>query len=129
MATQHPEPARHGLSELFDASPAAEARTSAAAVLAFVAAVGALLTAPFSTTFALSFGLACLGVLAGLVGLVVTSRPDRTGSALAPWALVGSLIALALLGLRYTGLDTAFGDRLAPGLLALLRNANAALAP
>jgi hypothetical protein len=116
----------HGtpLQALFDASPAVEVHTSAAAVTAFVCGVGALLTAPFTITFALALALAVLGCGTSLAGVVATSRPRVAGRALAPAGLFLSVVALALLGLRYASLDTAFGDHWLPVLTHLLERLN-----
>lgn len=116
-----------GVEELLEASPAVEARTSATAVAAFVCGLGALLAAPFSVTFALAWGLAALGALTALGAVIMTSRSTVAGRALAPVGLMFSLAALALLGLRYLGVHTAFGDDLVPALTALLEQLNTQL--
>jgi hypothetical protein len=59
------------------------------------------------------------------VGVVTTSRPNVAGRALAPLGLACSIVALALVGLRYLSLDTAFGDDLLPAIGAWLRSLNA----
>ena len=116
-----------GLSELFDASPDLGAHTSVAAEAALLLGVASLIAAPFSVMFALSLGLAALGLVCGMVGLATTSRRGVTGSALAPVGLVSSLVTLALLGLRYLGVDTAVGDRFAADLQAALEVLNSLL--
>jgi hypothetical protein len=115
------------LSELFDASPEFEAHTSMSAELALLLGLAALLASPFSVTFALSAGLAALAFCSALVGLATTSRRDRTGGLLAPLGLLFSLVAFTVLGLRYLGVDTAFGDALMPRLLAGLEYLNSLL--
>lgn len=128
MAVWHRSPSEDsGLSELFDASPDVGAHTSMAAEAALLLGVASLLAAPFSVMFAVSAGLAALGLVCGMVGLATTSRRDVTGSALAPVGLVASLVTLALLGLRYLGVDTAVGDRFASDLQAALEVLNSLL--
>lgn len=128
MAVWHRTPFENsGLAELFDASPDVGAHTSIAAEAALLLGVASLLAAPFSVMFAVSLGLAVLGLVCGMVGLATTSRRGVTGSALAPVGLVTSLVALALLGLRYLGVDTAVGDRFASDLQAALEVLNSLL--
>lgn len=116
-----------GLSELFDASPDFNAHTSTAAELGLLFGLAALVTAPFSVMFAVSLGLAAFSFVFALVGLATTSRRDITGGLLAPLGLLCSLATVALLGLRYLGLDTAFGDRLIPDLFTALEYLNSRL--
>lgn len=116
-----------GISELFDASPEVEAHTSLAAELALLLGLAALLVSPFSVMFAVSAGLAVLGFLFAMVGLATTSRRDVTGGLLVPLGLVFSLAAFTVLGLRYLGIDTAFGDELMPHLRAWLEFLNSRL--
>ncbi|MGH3369805.1 MAG: hypothetical protein ACRDPR_07370, partial [Nocardioidaceae bacterium] len=71
--------------------------------------------------------LGLVGLVTAVAGLVGTSRPRVAGRALAPFGLVLSLIVLAVLGLRYLGVDTAFGDRITPSLIELLERLNARL--
>jgi hypothetical protein len=66
-------------------------------------------------------------VIAGFVGLITTTRPDVAGSALTGFGLSFGLVALALIGLRYLGLDTAVGDDLVPWLGDWLRDSNSRL--
>src|SRR4029079_11746158 len=99
-----------GLGVLFDASPDRPIHTSAAAELSFVLGLVSLLAAPFSLMFGASLALAATGAILGVVGVAMTSRPDVAGRVLAPLGLFLSLTALTVVGLRYTGLDTAFGD-------------------
>lgn len=106
-----------GLRRLFDSSSDLEGHTSAAAEAGFLLGVGALLTAPFSTMLAVSGALGLVGALCGFVGIATTSRPNVSGRALAPVGILFAVVALTLLGLRYLGLDTAFGDTLGPSIL------------
>lgn len=115
------------LSELFDASPDVHLHTSFAAELGLLLGLAALVTAPFSVMFAPSLGLAVLGLVFAMVGVVTTSRRDVTGGALAPIGLLCSFITVMLLALRYLGLDTAFGDRLIPDLQEMLEFLNSQL--
>jgi hypothetical protein len=116
-----------GLSDVFDASPDYPSHTSLAAELGLLLGLAALVTAPFSVMLAVSLGLAVLGLVCAMVGIVTTSRRDVTGGALAPLGLLCSFVALALLGLRYLGVDTAFGDQLVPDLQAVLEFLNSRL--
>lgn len=116
-----------GLQELIDASPAPRARMSAAAEIALVCGLGAVLTATFSILFGVSLVLGAFAVLTGLVGLVSTHRPDMAGSALNVLGLLLGLLALATVGLRYLGIDTAVGDPLLPWLTDQLHHWNTKL--
>lgn len=101
---------QNALGTLFDSSPAPYVQTSGAAVTGFVLGLTAILAAPFSLTMALCAGLAAVALIASIVGLARASRPTVAGSLLASLGLVFALASLALVGLRYLGLDTAFGD-------------------
>lgn len=127
MGTREGSLSSSRLSELFDASPDVHSHTSFAAELGLLLGLAALVTAPFSVMFAPSLGLAVLGLVCAMVGVVTTSRREITGGALAPLGLLCSFVTVALLGLRYLGLDTAFGDRLVPDLLAALDFLNSQL--
>jgi hypothetical protein len=116
-----------GLEELLDESPAPRARMSAAAELALVCGLGAVLTATFSILFGVSLLFGALAVLTSLVGLVSTHRPDVAGSALNVFGLFLGLLALATVGVRYLGLDTAVGDPLLPWLTDQLNHWNTKL--
>jgi hypothetical protein len=118
-----------GLSALFEASPDPQVHTSAAAELGLLLGLFALLAAPFSVMHALSLGSAVLAAVLAVVGLATTSRPTVAGRALAPVGLSFSLIALGLVGLRYLGVDTAFGDELVPTLGNWLTALNSMLPP
>jgi hypothetical protein len=102
------------LGTLFDSSPARPVHTSAAAVMAFAGGLLGLLAVPFALTMALSAGLAAVALVASVVGMARASRPTVAGGLLASVGLVLSLATLALVGLRYLGLDTAFGDGAVP---------------
>jgi hypothetical protein len=105
-----------GLSALFDSSPDLGIHTSAAAEGGFVLGLLALLAAPFSIMIGLSVVTGVVAAVLALVGTATTSRSTVAGAALVPAGLAFSIIALGLVGLRYAGLDTAFGDQLAPTL-------------
>jgi hypothetical protein len=113
-----------GLGGLFEASPDRPIHTSAAAEFAFVLGLVSLLAAPFSLMYAASIAVAGIGAILGVVGLATTSRPDVAGRVLAPLGLFFSLTALTVVGLRYAGLDTAFGDALVPTFLSWLEALN-----
>jgi hypothetical protein len=112
-----------GLQGLFDqAEP--RARTSAAAEIALVCGLGALLTVPFSLLLGLSAVLATVAVVSGLIGLITTNRPDVAGSALTGFGTCFGLIVWVLIGMRYLGIDTAFGDEAVPWLADQLHRWN-----
>ena len=127
MGTWEGTPSNSRLSELFDASPDYHSHTSLAAELGLLLGLASVITAPFSVTFAASLGLAVIGFGFALVGVVTTSRREITGGVLAPLGILCSFITVTLLGLRYLGLDTAFGDRFIPDLLAALEFLNSRL--
>jgi hypothetical protein len=102
------------LGTLFESSPARSVQTSAAALTAFVLGLLAVLAVPFSLTMALCVGLAAVALVSSVVGMARASKPGIAGGLLASVGMVLSLVTLALVGLRYLGLDTAFGDGLAP---------------
>jgi hypothetical protein len=116
-----------GLQELIEASPAPRARMSAAAETALVCGLGAVLTATFSILFGVSLVFGALAVLTGLVGLISTHRPDVAGSALNVLGLLLGLLAIAVIGVRYLGIDTAIGDPLIPWLTDQLHHWNTKL--
>jgi hypothetical protein len=105
-----------GLQALFENSPDPGVHTSAAAELGFLLGLVALAAAPFSMTLGLALAVATVAAATSLIGVVATSNPYVAGRALAPAGLVFGLVALALVGLRYVGLDTAFGDDLLPAI-------------
>ena len=105
-----------GLGALFDLSPAHPVHTSAAAEIALLAGLLALLAMPFSLMVGLCLGLSVVGLVSSVVGIARASRPGVAGGLLASVGMVLSLATLALVGLRYLGLDTAFGDSLTPTL-------------
>jgi uncharacterized membrane protein HdeD (DUF308 family) len=109
-----------GLSALMAASPEPRAHMSVAAESTLLLGLGALLAAPFSAFFAVGLVFGVTAVCCGVVGMITTRGPDVAGSALSAVGLFCGLAALALVGLRYLGLDTAFGDDLGPWLLDLL---------
>jgi hypothetical protein len=104
------------LGELFERSPADAAHTAPAAEVAFVLGLVALGTAPFTLTYGLCAMVSALCVVSSVVGLAQASRSGAAGTVLAATGLVLCLAALALLGLRFGGLDTAFGDAWLPHL-------------
>jgi hypothetical protein len=116
-----------GLGELFDSSPARPVHTSAAAEVAFLSGLVSVLAAPFSLLLALSAGVAVLGLVSSVAGLARSSRAYVAGSVLASVGLVLSLAALALVGLRYAGIDTAVGDSFVPTLVDWLTSLNTLL--
>jgi membrane-bound ClpP family serine protease len=117
------------LATLFDSSPARSVQTSSAAAIGFVLGLLGALAVPFSLTMALSGGLAAVALVLSIVGLARASRPGVAGGLLASVGLVLSLASLALVGLRYLGLDTAFGDSSVPTLHDVLDWLNGLLPP
>jgi hypothetical protein len=115
------------LGTLFDSSPARSVQTSVAPVTAFALGLLAVLAAPFSLAMTLSGSLAAVALVSSVVGMARASRPDVAGSLLASLGMVLALATLALVGLRYAGLDTAFGDALAPTLASWLDGLNTLL--
>jgi hypothetical protein len=83
--------------------------------------------APFTLLAALCVGLSALGLVSSIVGLARASRPDVAGSMLASLGLVLSLATMALVALRYAGIDTAVGDSLVPTIADWLRSLNTLL--
>ncbi len=112
------------LGALFDSSPAQDVHTSAAAEVAFLLGLLALACSPFSLLIALVLGMAAAAVVSGVVGLAQASRPGVAGGVLAAVGLVLGLVSLGLVGLRYAGVDTAFGDELLPTLHDWLESLN-----
>ena len=115
------------LGTLFDSSPARSVQTSAAAVTALVLGLLAVLAVPFSLAMTLSGSLAVVALVSSVVGMARASRPGVAGSLLASVGMVLALATLSLVGLRYVGLDTAFGDALAPTLTSWLDAMNTLL--
>lgn len=113
-----------GLQGLLDASPDRGVHTSAAAELSFLLGLIALVATPFSVMYAMALAAGALGVMVGIVGLASTSRPNVAGQALAPLGIVFGCVALVVVGLRYLGVDTAFGDDLMPTLEAWMEKLN-----
>lgn len=127
MATYGAAPDDGGLQGLFEVSPDRPVHTSAAAEAGFVLGLVALVASPFSMLHALSLGGAAAAALFGLVGVATTSRPNVAGRLLAPVGLALAFAVLALVGVRYLGVDTAFGDALVPTLRGWLETLNGVL--
>jgi hypothetical protein len=124
MTTQELGQDEDALGALFDSSPARDVHTSAAAGTAFLAGLVAALAAPFSLMLAVCLGIAVLALVTSVVGLARSSRPAVAGGLLASVGLVLGLLALTLVGLRYLGIETAFGDALVPTLTEWLTTLN-----
>lgn len=116
MATGHASSHDDSFSELFASSPDLPVHISAAAEAGLLLGLFAIFSAPFTVMHALALGAGGLGAVLAMVGVATTARPGVAGSALAPLGLALSLMAVVLVGLRYLGLDTAFGDDLVPVL-------------
>lgn len=123
-ATYGAAPEGDGLPALFDSSPDVTVHTSAAAEGAFLLGLVALAAAPFAVMHVLTLGSATLGALLALVGVATTSRPNVSGRVLAPLGLAFAVVALGMVGLRYLGVDTAFGDPLVPTIGGWLESLN-----
>jgi len=115
------------LEALFEGTPDLEAHTSAAAEAALLLGLLALAAAPFSMMYTVSLGAGVLAFVCGVVGIATTSRPNVAGRALDPIGLACACTALGLVGLRYLGVDTAFGDGLLPTIREWLDDLNAHL--
>lgn len=127
MAASGAAPEEVGLDALFESSPDLGVHTSVAAELAFLLGLVAVCAAPFSLMHSIALGGAVAAFALGFVGVATTSRPSVAGKALAPTGLALSLVALLMVGLRYLGLDTAFGDDALPTLRSWLDGLNALL--
>jgi hypothetical protein len=115
------------LQALFDGPPAPRAHTSVAAETALVCGLGAVLAAPFSILFGVAMLLGSVAVLSGMVGWVTTHGPDVAGSALTAFGICFGALAIALVGVRYLGLDSAFGDAIVPWIADQLHHWNTRL--
>jgi len=124
MATFGVTPEDGGLQGLLEASPDRGAHTSAAAEIAFVLGLVAFVAAPFSVMYATSLATGALGLTFGFVGMARTSRPNVAGQALVPLGLFLGCAAIVVVGLRYLGVDTAFGDDLVPTLQGWMDSLN-----
>src|SRR5687767_4350704 len=124
MATFGAAPEEGGLQGLLAASPDRAVHTSAAAEIAFVLGLVAVAAAPFSVMLGLSLTTGAIGLVFGVVGMARTSRPDMAGQALVPLGMLFAIVALVLVGLRYLGVDTAFGDDLLPTLQVWMESLN-----
>jgi hypothetical protein len=125
MATYGAAPDDGGLQGLLEASPDRPVHTSVFVEAAFLVGLVALLAAPFSVTHGLSFATGVVGFLCGFVGVVTTNNPRVAGRVLAPAGAFFASVALLLIGVRYLGVDTAFGDGLVPTLRDWLDSLNA----
>jgi len=115
------------LQALLDDSPASSVHTSVAAEAALVCGLGAVLTAPFSILFGVAMLLGLVAIFSGIVGLVTTHRPDVAGSALTAFGICFGALAIALIGVRYLGVDSAFGDAVGPWIADQLHQWNTRL--
>ena len=109
---------------IFEGSPDPGVHTSAAAETAFLMGLLAVVAAPFTLLLGVSVGCAVLGALFSVAGLAATSRTNVAGGVLAPLGFTLAFAAVLLIGLRYAGLDTAFGDALVPSLHGWLETLN-----
>lgn len=116
MTTQDLGRARGELGDLFERSPADPSHTAPAAEIGFLLGLVALAAAPFSLTYGLAVMVGALAVVCAVVGLAQASQSGTAGGSLAAAGLVLALAALILVGLRFAGVDTTFGDALVPHL-------------
>ncbi len=115
---------------LFEPAPVAEVgtpSTSAAAVTTFVCGLGAVLGALFTLTSGLALLVGLVAIVAGVVGMNVTSRPHLTGRLLVPIGVLLGLVGLVLVSLRYAQVHGAFGDDALPVVANVLQRLNTAL--
>jgi hypothetical protein len=124
VAAYDVSPEGSALHALMDTSPDVQVHTSAAAQTAFLLGVAAALSAPFSLTMFVATACGAAGAIFGIAGVVVTSRRGVAGGVLALVGLIFGLCAVVLVGLRYIGLETAFGDAWVGQLRELLRSSN-----
>lgn len=115
------------LGTLFESSPSRVVSTSAAAETAFVLGLLAALAAPFSLAMAVCLAAAAVALVSSIVGMARASRPDVAGGLLASLGMVLAVTTLVSVGLRYVGVETAFGDAMAPTLADWLAALNALL--
>lgn len=120
-------PEEGGLDALFESSPDLDVHTSAAAETSFLLGLVAAAAAPFSVMHAAALVAGAAAFVLGFVGVAMTSHPNVAGKALAPAGLGLALLALLTVGLRYTGLDTAYGDEALPALRSWLEALNGSL--
>lgn len=127
MATHAHEPRDVGIDALLDSSPEPRIHASGAAEIAVLLGTLALAASFFSLTSgaALAMGATAL-VLAG-IGMVSTSNPRVAGRGMVPTAFVLGFVALVVVGLRYLGVDTAYGDMAWPTITGWLDSLNARL--
>lgn len=120
-------PEEGGLDALFESSPDLGVHTSAAAETALLLGLLAAVSAPFSVMHAVALVTGAAAFLLGLVGVARASQPNVAGTALSPFGLGLAVVALLTVGLRYLGLDTAYGDDALPTLRSWLDELNAIL--
>lgn len=116
-----------GLDGLFEGSPDLGVHTSATAETAFLLGLVAAACAPFSVMHAVALATGAAAFLLGLVGVILTSRPNVAGTMLSPVGLGLAAVALITVGVRYLGLDTAYGDDALPTIRSWLDAFNATL--
>jgi hypothetical protein len=127
VATFGASPDEGGIRALFESSPAVRVHTSASAETAFLLGLIALCAAPFEMMHVLALGLGVLGMFFAVVGVATASRPNVAGGGLAGIGVLFSSTALVLVGLRYVGLDTAFGDLWVPTIREWIEDLNTLL--
>jgi len=127
MATYGTSPEEGGIRALFESSPAVRVHTSASAETAFLLGLIALCAAPFAVMHGVALTAGGLGIFFAVVGVATASRPNVSGGVLAGIGVLLSCAALVLVGLRYVGLDTAFGDAWVPTIRQWLDDLNALL--
>ena len=127
MTTYGTSPEDGGVRALFESSPAVRVHTSVAAETAFLLGLVALCAAPFAVTHGVALTAGGLGIFFAVAGVATASRPNVAGGGLAGIGVLLSCIALVIVGLRYVGLDTAFGDAWLPTIREWLDELNALL--
>ena len=127
MTTYGAPPGDGGLDALLESSPDPHAHTSAAAETSFLLGLVAAASAPLLVMHAFALVTGAAAILLGLVGMVRTSRPEIAGTALTPAGLILAVVALITVGLRYLGVDTAYGDDALPTIRSWLDTLNGRL--
>jgi hypothetical protein len=127
MATHAHEPHDVGIDALLDSSPEPGVHASGAAEFAVLLGVSALAASFFSLTSGAAVAAGVAALVLAAIGMVATSNPRVAGRGMVPTAFALAIAALVVVGLRYIGLDTAYGDMAGPTLVGWLDSLNTRL--